>query len=42
MKSPYTRIHPDKWPHVTRKLIDEHPLKLDEIIDIVLISLFRF
>jgi len=38
MKSPYTRIPPDKWSHVTRKLIDEHPLKLDEIVDIVLIS----
>ena len=38
MKSPYTRIRPDKWSHVTRKLIDEHPLQMDEIVDIVLTS----
>jgi hypothetical protein len=38
MKSPYTKMHPDKWSHVTRKLIDEHPLQMDEIVDIVLTS----
>lgn len=34
--SPYKGIPPKKWPHVTRQLVNEHPLKPAEIVEVVL------
>ena len=38
MKSPYKGISPDKWKDTTLYLVKEHPLKPDEIVNIVLKS----
>jgi hypothetical protein len=38
MASPYKGLHPNKWLDVTRKLVEDHPLSIDEIADIVLSS----
>ncbi|MDI6789247.1 MAG: ScaI family restriction endonuclease [Thermodesulfobacteriota bacterium] len=36
MASPYTGLPPKKWLEVTRKLVNEHPLKTAEIVAVVL------
>lgn len=36
MVSPYHGLSPDKWHDVTVRLVEEHPLRTQEIIDIVL------
>ena len=36
--SPYQNLKPAKWLARTKQLISRHPLKVDEIIDIVLLS----
>lgn len=36
MSSPYKGLPPAKWPALTRRLVNEHPLKTDEIVDVVL------
>lgn len=33
---PYTGVSPAKWIDVTRRLIKEHPLKTDEVVEVVL------
>jgi len=38
MKSPYARVSPKNWAEVTRGLIERHPLKASEIVEIVLQS----
>lgn len=34
-QSPYEGYSPDKWPKITDWLVEQHPLKSEEIIDIV-------
>ena len=36
MVSPYAGLPPEKWLEVTRQLVNEHPLKTAEIVDVVL------
>lgn len=36
--SPYAGITTEKWINVTRQLVDQHPLKTEEILDIALTS----
>jgi len=36
MDSPYEGLPPAKWLEVTSRLVDEHPLKSSEIVDVVL------
>jgi hypothetical protein len=38
MRSPYKNISLNKWIKVTQKLIKDHPLSCEEIVDIVLTS----
>ncbi len=38
MASPYHGLSQDKWRIVTNRLISEHPLNMDELIDVVLTS----
>jgi hypothetical protein len=38
MVSPYKGLPPEKWIDVTRHLINRHPLKKEEIVDVVLNS----
>lgn len=38
MKSPYQGIATTKWPSITQKLVEQHPLSRDEIIEVVLNS----
>jgi len=37
-KSPYARRKPARWADVTKRLVDEHPLSTDELVDVVLAS----
>ena len=36
MTSPYKGVEVSKWQEITRRLVDDHPLKKSEIIDVVL------
>jgi len=36
MVSPYKNIRPKRWLDVTHRLVNEHPLKAPEIVDVVL------
>ena len=36
MISPYKGLPPQKWLDITRRLVNEHPLKAAEIVDVVL------
>lgn len=36
MASPYNGLPPEKWLKVTQKLVKEHPLATDEIVEVVL------
>lgn len=38
MISPYKDLPPEKWLAVTNQLIERHPLKKDEIVQVVLVS----
>ena len=36
MPSPYRGLKPNRWLEITKKLLDNHPLAQDEIVDVVL------
>jgi hypothetical protein len=45
MASPYDGLTPDRWLEVTQRLIDDHPLKVAELVEVVLAawsSIFGF
>jgi len=36
MASPYRRVRPERWRHVTERLVATHPLSPDELVEVVL------